>query len=273
MKMTEYPAISKFTADNILLTDGDNGTKKIFVGDAILSALHMTSPQLHRMIFRGKDLGTSLTTKQKARIQDGSFEDLWLGDYWVIDDVTWRIVDFDYWYKTGNVPCRTHHLVIMPDECLDGAPMNNTEDTTKGGYVGSTMYTSNLANVKTMIDSAFGSQVLRHKEYLCNAVSNGRPSAGAWYDSTVELPSECMMYGHMHFSPTPDGSNVPSIYTIDKTQLALFMVCPQFITNGSLYWLRDVVSSTHFALVSQYGSARYQGASEFYAIRPVFAIG
>ena len=86
------------------------------------------------------------------------------------------------------------------------------------------------------------------------AVANGRPSGGAWFDSSIELPNEPMMYGHLHFSPTSDGSTVPSIYTISKTQLALFMVCPRFIVNRSYtQWLRDVVSSASFAGVGGYG--------------------
>ncbi len=272
MKMTEYPAVEKLTSDNILLIDGNNGTKKIFVGDAILAALHLTSAQLHRMIFRGKNLGTSLTSAQKAHIQDGTFEDLWLGDYWVISGKTWRIVDFDYWYNCGDTAFTKHHLVIMPDEVLYSAQMN-TSNITTGGYVGSAMYTSNLANAKTMVNSAFGNAVLTHREYLTNAVSNGRPSGGAWYDSTVELPNECMMYGHPHFSPTSDGSNIPSIYTISKTQLALFMVCPRYITNRSTQWLRDVVSSARFALVNSYGNTASTDASTSRGVRPVFPIG
>lgn len=273
MKMTEYPSIEKFTADNILLTDGDNGTKKIFIGDAILSALHLTSAQLHRMIYRGKNLGTSLTTTQKAHIQDGTFEDLWLGDYWVINSIKWVIVDFDYWYNCGDTAFTKHHLVIMPETALYNAQMN-TSNVTTGGYVGSAMYTTNLANAKTIVNSAFGGAVLTHREYLCNAVTNGKPSGGAWFDSSVELPNECMMYGHLHFSPTSDGSTVPSIYTIGKTQLALFMVRPDAIVNRSHnQWLRDVVSSAYFARVNNYGSPDYSSASNSRGVRPVFPIG
>lgn len=272
MKITEYPSISKFAADNVMLVDGNNGTKKVFIGDAILAALHLTSAELHRMIFRGKNLGGSLTSAQKAAIQNGSFEDLWLGDYWVINGITWRIVDFDYWLHCGDTAFEKHHLVIMPDTCLYNAVMNDSNVTT-GGYVGSKMYTSNLANAKTMANSAFGSAVLSHREYLTNAVTNGRPSGGAWFDSTLELPTESMMYGHPHFSPTSDGSSVPAIYTISKVQLALFMVAPKFITNRASYWLRDVVSSALFARVGDGGEPSSYGASYFYGVRPVFPIG
>ena len=172
---------------------------------------------------------------------------MFLGDYWSIGGRIWRIVDMDYWYNCGDTAFTSHHLVIMPDEALYNAQMNTTNVTT-GGYVGSAMYKSNLANAKTIVNAAFQGSVLTHREYLCNAVANGRPSGGAWFDSSIELPNEPMMYGHPHFSPTSDGSTVPSIYTISKTQLALFMVCPRFIVNRSYnQWLRDVVSSAAFA--------------------------
>lgn len=273
MKMTEYPSIEKFTADNILLTDGDNGTKKIFIGDAILSALHLTSAQLHRMIYRGKNLGTSLTTTQKAHIQDGTFEDLWLGDYWTINGIKWLIADVNYWHGCGDTAFTKPHLVIMPETALYNAQMNASNVTT-GGYVGSEMYKTNLANAKTIINSAFGSAVLTHREYLCNAVTNGKPSGGAWFDSSVELPNECMMYGCSHFSPTSDGSTVPSSYTISKTQLALFMVRPDLIVNRTHnQWLRDVVSSARFAHVGHHGNTACPGASNSHGVRPVFPIG
>ena len=149
----------------------------------------------------------------------------------------------------------------------------NTSNVTTGAYVGSAMYTSNLANAKTMVNSAFGNAVLTHREYLQNAVSNGKPSGGAWYDSSVELPNECMMYGHPHFAPASDGSTVPNLYTISKSQLALFQVCPRFICNRAWFWLRDVVSSAGFAGVSSVGYANCNGASSSFGVRPVFPIG
>ena len=136
------------------------------------------------------------------------------------------------------------------------------------------MYTENLANAKSTISSAFGDMVLTHKEYFTNAVSNGKPSAGAWVDSTVDLMNECMVYGHPHFTPACDGSTVPTLYTIDKTQLSLFALRPQLIVNRSAsYWLRDVVSSAYFAYVNYYGYATSYYAPNSYGVRPAFAIG
>ena len=274
VNLSELTQINELVSGNKLLVGTTDGNKAIAAEDALFAMLDGFAPvELRRVLFRGKNLGTALTAVQKAAIKDGSFKGMFLGDYWSIGGRIWRIVDMDYWYNCGDTAFTSHHLVIMPDEALYNAQMNTTNVTT-GGYVGSAMYKSNLANAKTIVNSAFQGSVLTHREYLCNAVANGRPSGGAWFDSSIELPNEPMMYGHPHFSPTSDGSTVPSIYTISKTQLALFMVCPRFIVNRSYnQWLRDVVSSAVFALVDPDGNADYSHASSSYGVRPVFPVG
>ena len=274
VNLSELTQINELVSGNKLLVGTTDGNKAIAAEDALFAMLDGFAPvELRRVLFRGKNLGTALTAVQKAAIKDGSFKGMFLGDYWSIGGRIWRIVDMDYWYNCGDTAFTSHHLVIMPDEALYNAQMNTTNVTT-GGYVGSAMYKSNLANAKTIVNAAFQGSVLTHREYLCNAVANGRPSGGAWFDSSIELPNEPMMYGHPHFSPTSDGSTVPSIYTISKTQLALFMVCPRFIVNRSYnQWLRDVVSSAAFARVVNYGGTGCYDASGSYGVRPVFPVG
>ena len=274
VNLSELTQIKELVSGYKLLIGTMDGNKAIAAEDALFAMLDSFAPvELRRTIFRGKNLGTALTAAQKAAIKDGSFKGMFLGDYWVIGGRIWRIVDMDYWYNCGDTAFTSHHLVIMPDEALYNAQMNTTNVTT-GGYVGSEMYKNNLANAKTIVNAAFQGSVLTHREYLCNAVANGRPSGGAWFDSSIELPNEPMMYGHPHFSPTSDGSTVPNIYTISKTQLALFMVCPRFIVNRSYnQWLRDVVSSANFAFVDNYGDPNYGSASLSFGVRPVFPVG
>lgn len=274
VNLSELTQINELVSGNKLLVGTTDGNKAIAAEDALFAMLDGFAPvELRRVLFRGKNLGTALTAVQKAAIKDGSFKGMFLGDYWSIGGRIWRIVDMDYWYNCGDTAFTSHHLVIMPDEALYNAQMNTTNVTT-GGYVGSEMYKKNLENAKTIVNAAFQGSVLTHREYLCNAVANGRPSGGAWFDSSIELPNEPMMYGHLHFSPTSDGSTVPAIYTISKTQLALFMVCPRFIVNRSYnQWLRDVVSSASFAIVDGGGYASCGDASGSYGVRPVFPVG
>lgn len=274
VNLSELTQVNALVSGNKLLVGTTEGNKAIAAEDALFAMLDSFAPvELRRVLFRGKNLGTALTAVQKAAIKDGSFKGMFLGDYWSIGGRIWRIVDMDYWYNCGDTAFTSHHLVIMPDEALYNAQMNTTNITT-GGYVGSEMYKKNLANAKTIVNAAFQGSVLTHREHLCNAVANGKQSGGAWFDSSIELPSEIMMYGHIHFGNASDGNTIPNIYTPSKTQLALFMVCPRFITDRShAQWLRDVVSSACFANVGDLGITHCHGASDSFGVRPVFPVG
>lgn len=227
----------------------------------------------HNGIYRGKSLGSSVTQAQWNAISAGTFDDLYIGDYWTIGGVNWRIAAFDYYYNTGDTAFTKHHAVIVPDTSLYTHVMNDTNITT-GAYVGSKMYTEGLDQAKTTINNAFGSShVLSHRIYLSNATSDGRASAGAWTDSTVDLMCEHMVYGSGIFSPVSDGSTVPNNYRVEKSQLPLFAHNPRMIGIRSTWWLRDVITSALFAGVSAAGNASYDNASNADGVRPAFCIG
>lgn len=225
----------------------------------------------HNAIYRGKNLGTSVTAAQYAAIQAGTFEDMYIGDYWTIGGVVYRIAAFDYYLRCGDQDLTTHHVVIVPDSNLCNHVMNDT-DTTEGGYVGSKMYTEGLTQAKTTIKAAFNGHVLNHRIYLTNAVTNGKPSAGAWCDSEVELMNEQMVYGGAIFMPGCDGTTVPKNYRVEKSQLPLFTHRPDLISNRLTFWLRDVVTASRFAYVGYDGFADYDNASGSYGVRPAFSI-
>lgn len=273
VNLSELTQINALTADDKLLIGTAEGNKAIGADDALFAMLDAFIPkEQRRMIYRGKNLGAVVTEEQKANIKNGTFKGFFLGDYWTIGSYTWRIVDFDYWYNCGDTAFTTPHLVIMPDKPLYNAQMNETNITT-GGYTGSLMYTENLDQAKTLAASAFGDLILTHREYLTNAVTDGHASAGAWFDSTLDLPNEIMMYGCHVYAAMNNGTVIPTNYTIGKTQLALFTVVPKLISNRATFWLRDVVSSARFALVHINGYTGYYGASSSLGVRPVFAIG
>lgn len=241
--------------------------------NTILEQLTYDNAGAHNSIYRGKNLGTTVTEEQWEAISSGTFTDLYIGDYWVIGGVNWRIAAFDYYLNCGDTSFTKHHAVIVPDTCLYNAQMNTTNVTT-GAYKGSAMYTANLTQAKSTINSAFGSShVLSHRIYLSNATSNGRASAGEWTDSTVDLMCEHMVYGSGIFSPVSDGSNVPNNYRVEKGQLPLFALEPSRICNRTAWWLRDVITAANFADVANGGDALCGGASYSLGVRPAFCIG
>lgn len=226
----------------------------------------------HNSIYRGKYLGNTYTAAQQAAVAAGTFDDLFIGDYWTINGVNYRIAGFDYYLNNGDTACATHHMIVVPDTCLYTHVMNDS-NTTEGGYYNSKMHTSGLDSAKTTAASAFGaSHILSHREFLCNAVSNGRPSGASWYDCTVELMNEFMVYGHSVFLPGNDGTNVPYNYTVSKGQLPLFAHRHDLICNRATWWLRDIVTAAYFARVGGSGDAACYGASAAHGVRPAIPV-
>lgn len=290
-KVTELTAFTTPTDSCLIPIHDGTGLKKITFANFRAKAVEGTEAKIapllfnnagaHNAIYRGKSLGSTVTTAQYAAIKAGTFDDLYIGDYWTIGGVNYRIAAFDYYLNSGDTSCTTHHVVIVPDTCLYNAQMHNTSsggwesgaaNTTAGGYVGSDMYKSNLEQAKTTIKSAFSGHVLKHRIYLTNAVANGRASGGAWCDSEVDLMCEQMVYGSGIFSPVSDGSNVPSNYRVEKSQLPLFQHEPSRICNRETWWLRDVITASRFAVVDYGGSAYSYDASRSYGVRPVFLL-
>lgn len=290
-KVTELTAFTAPTDSCLIPIHDGTGLKKITFANFRAKAVEGTEAKIapllfnnagaHNAIYRGKSLGSTVTTAQYAAIKAGTFDDLYIGDYWTIGGVNYRIAAFDYYLNSGDTNCTTHHVVIVPDTCLYNAQMHNTSsggwesgaaNTTAGGYVSSDMYKSNLEQAKTTIKSAFSGHVLKHRIYLTNAVANGRASGGAWCDSEVDLMCEQMVYGSGIFSPVSDGSNVPANYRVEKSQLPLFQHEPSRICNRATWWLRDVITASYFAFVGGNGLADYYGASNSYGVRPAFCI-
>ena len=295
-KYTDFDAIAKLEDSAIILAHTGDGIHKItygelkagmkdlfteefagFQGDVeaingVLAKINATGAGAHNSIYRGKYLGNAVTQEQYAAISAGTFDDLYIGDYWTIGGVNYRIAAFDYYYLTGDTSCDKHHVTLVPDANMYTHVMNDTNITT-GAYVGSKMYTEGLTQAKTTINSAFGSaHILNHRQYLQNAVTDGYASGGSWYDSTVELMTEQNVYGGKIFSNIQNGTALANSYTVDKSQYPLFALNPYMISNRQYFWLRDVVSAVDFAAVGYGGDAHCLAASAALGVRPAFSI-
>lgn len=273
-KLTDYSAVTRLTTGNIFVVDGTGGTKKITAPNAAAELAGLVSATEHRNTFRGKALGGTVTQAQKDAISKGTFDDLFIGDYWSINNVNWTIADMDYFYNTGDTNLTKHHLVMVPASNLTAAPMNES-NTTNGGYVKSKMRTETLIgdDVKGKIEAAFPDMLITHKELLVNAVQDGHASGGAWLDAEVELMNEIMVYGCHILTPMSTGTVAAYGYTVAKQQLALFALNPKSVNIRAWYWLRDVRSASTFCAVDDSGAADSGTASYSHGVRPYFLIG
>lgn len=288
MKITEYPKTDKVSKDDVLIVDGTSGTRIVESEDLAirLNESISTDPAIaHRNVFRGKNLGNKFTDEQKAHISDGSFEDLYVGDYWTINDHIWRIVDFNYYimdnpYDTsGGMTIKENHVVVMPDSRLYVEKFVETTDQYSVGYANSYMRSTGLTQAKNIVKQAFGSDcILTGIDYLSTNISGTFPglnNQSAYVkDMTVEIPSVTMLYG---FPSMIGGSGSPAQSGINGEQFALFNLTGNKYINGDSFWFRDATYNYNtFAHLYQNSSGVVTGKTtpktDTDGVRPYFCL-
>lgn len=265
------------------------GTEYVALKNSV-AALIADGAGNHNAHFFDASMG-AFTDAISANIRNGSFKDIFPGKYFTFSNVpytyldandeeqestysgTMRILDLDYFLRCGDSDLGTHHIVVAPDAPMFYVGMND-ENKTEGGYVGSKMRTKHLRRAEAIFKACFGADhLLAHREYLVNAVADGKPSGGTWCDSLVELMDERMVYGSCIFdSGSPNGVLVPNRYSTGNSQLNAFRHAKYLISNRQYYWLRNVVSAAYFANVRMSGNCTCDSASYASGVRPAALI-
>ncbi len=263
-------AVTYTTLKNTLL--GTSGITRLG-GTDVCSAINRLntlsdygSAARHNSIGRGSSLGTSVTSTQWTQIKSGTFQGLYIGDYWTIGGVNYRIAAFDYYLSKKSLS--THHVVIVPDTNLvSNVAMNTTRDAT-GGYYGTSMYTTTIDAARTTVQNAFGSaHILSHDIDISNAASGGVVTG--WQSATVDIA--LMTLANLYGLTT----SVPSASQFideDRQQFPLFFLFPELQTINALYWLRDVMTDSAFVSMGSSAASRRYADSATCGIRPSFCI-
>ncbi len=240
---------------------------------------------LRRNTYRGKDITEYYSDGSLYEmISKGTFDDIYVGDYIVANNVTWLIADIDNYLYSGDQSLTKHHATIIPAEPLMNLGMNKT-DTTEGGYYNSQMAQEtlpNLVNSEGVIGKSFGSHIIEYRNLLTSHVNteavnqSGGRWAGAsdewgWYTRKIDLMSEVNVYGTTVWSSSGFDTG------IDNHQYAIFQLKPEFISSYDKtrfhYWLKNISDVTRFARVSL-GDAYdlWTGPSSPLGVRPRFLI-
>lgn len=207
----------------------------------------------HNGGIRGKNLGSSYTAEQKAAIAAGTFDDIYVGDYWTFGGTVWRVVDIDTFYQHGDPRCTEHHAVIMPDEAL----LNSGFDSSL--YGNDTIATTKLPAEAASLESIIGSYLIA-KKYM---VHKDTSEYYQWVSYKMMMPS------FHNFLGAYDMGNVPGDPARQSMQFALFRYAPWFINTvvGVNYWCMDRYSS-NAARVTHTRVCDWQPYTNSYGVRP-----
>ena len=273
------------TNNDFLMTFNDNSESKTRLRDAFYSLVPDGAPT-HNNVFRGQNLG-ALNATHITNIQNGTFRDMFIGDYFSVNGSNYVIAGINTKHLHGDSGPLGNHLILMPDtfsKLEDGTLMNsdgktthymNDTDTTAGGFAGTKLYQTYMPSIQRRLETDFGSHLLTFREFVSTHVDeNGASDQGKWRDAKLSIPNEVMVYGSALNGNNKNGS----LYNIgdDDVQLPLFRLNPDQLTNNRnvSFWLRDIHSASEFAYAGSYGDANWHGASDAWTgVRAFFLIG
>lgn len=251
----------------------------------------------HNNIFRGDDLfarGYDINDIC-AMIADGSFSDIYIGDYFTLsgdianvpcfveqtsDDGTkslvestqtvtyntkFRIAGLDTYLNTGDTAFTAHHAVIVPDGVIGNNRMNST-NTTSDGYIGSFMFASVLPVYNAHFSAKLNNHLLSHREILSNNVTGNQASGWAWADVKINLMSEPEVCGSNLWGNKYDAG-------VNYRQFPLFRIASKYICDRNWCWLKAIAGGSDFTAMTSNGNTTRNGAGVALSVSPCFCIG
>lgn len=272
------------TNNDFLMTFNDNSESKTKLSDAFYSLVPDGAPT-HNNVFRGSSLG-ALTATHIANIQNGTFHDMFIGDYFSINGSNYVIAGINYKRHHGDNVDLGNHLLLMPSDWSktptqtlspDGKTTHymNDPDTTAGGFAGSKLYKTYLPQIQQKLETDFGTNLMSFRTIVSTHVDDsGAPDQGNWVDAKVGIPNEVMIYGTVLEGNNKNGAwdNIGD----ENSQLPLMRLNdPERCNNhAGAFWLRDIYSASEFAAAFDSGYDSWSGASAAWlGVRAFFLIG
>lgn len=293
-----------------IVHDGEEGTKRIEFAELLAAALgttDLTEAGFHNSIYRGANLkerwgisdDTAIADEVARRIADGSFEDLYVGDYWPAtitteygtETVEIVLAGFDVYM--GSIceyrreedeydPIERHHAVcVTKKQFAKSHRMHQTTPIPSEGYRETEMHTTTLPKYATALNTALNGHMIEicdtyaydRDDSLANANAPDLSGAMTSWDYDSSYPSYLNLLTERELYGAPAYSSGPCEVGFETSQLPLFRLNPALKITGSWYWLKDTASALCFCCCSNYGSANCNGAYFTGGVRPRFLIG
>lgn len=211
----------------------------------------------HNGGIRGQNLGGTYTAEQKTAIANGTFDNIYVGDYWEIYGIKYYIADIDYYLGYGY-PSLTidHHLIMFPDDVLSGQGYSYDNNY----YGSSSIYTTYLPAIASDIENKFGNFLINQSLVLYQ--SGGAPF---WGQAKCVLPSMIQLQGY--------GQTIrPDKVQHKSNQFSFFRYNNALVSASQRYWLRDSNGDGQTAFATPEGSLGFNINSEQYYLRPYFIL-
>lgn len=284
MKISEYPEVTTTQPEDKFIVSTTDGTKSIksenvringipeeftivpFVEDPIV---------LHSSHFRGKNLGNEVTEEQIQAIQNGTFDDLWIGDYWEINNTKWRIADIDFYRQTNS----SHHIVLIPDTYVASVKPSAIGWSSVSTHLAPLMYDYLQNNKNAIVPSAISKymknvEVKRYSESL-NTTATANTINFTRVNTSIFLPEMSNICGS--WTAVSSLKIVPGVSEYNHVgELKLFKLNKSFVKSNQTYQVNLAIihSSTMYNIgVNGYSQLTLGQMTDTLLFRPLVIIG
>lgn len=271
-RIQDYPVVTTLGGSDKFIVDGASGTRSALASEMLFDLVDASGVGvMHNVVYRGKNLGSAMTNAQYNQVKAGTFNDLYLGDYWTISGHNWRIMHFDYFGGSSSVP--GHHIVLMPDDVLGTGSMMST-DVNSSGITGTTWFKTDRITEETAISQAFPSKTISHTRFGSSVTNENGVSSVSTINVTAMLPSEMMVFGSEITSAASSNTEQAiesSTHMLNAIMLNSRLQAPTPVAKA---WLADPAGTTGFAGVSDgtIFATRYPSTTVA-GYRPYFLVG
>lgn len=269
------PAGAKYLLVNHVVKDYSGIDMEIYkrnsLEDIVMGAVKgmFSGASAHNAIYRGRKLGNALTSEMLAGIRDGSFSDLYVGDYIETEDNIYRFMDFDYFLGcvsgVSGGKIEKHHAVLVPDRVMGSSAIDNYPEATQPKETH--MYVNKLPEITQTLKGIFGNDNVAMMDRIIPKTANGEPAGWDWVNVGADLLTEEMVMGHGSWGQWP-GIQIGVL----KGQLAGFRYSHFLMCSNDDYWLRNKRTATNYALISSGGISSSDVGNLQHGVRPFFVI-
>jgi len=279
---TANAILAKTGGSSPLVWDMDEGFKSAI--ESIPGGIEVMTGVGLNGVYRGKDLGTITSANidsfvAEHEIAEGKFTDLYLGDYFVIQDGTynaaWMIAGFDLYYgykKSDTDKIDYHSIIAIPRGPGVTTGRMHSSNSTAGGIANSEINTT-LQSIGQTLRSVLGNHEVDQQAYYSNAVDPNDHGPTGINTGVMSYPALMNIFECYNCSTSFDIGVWAGGFC--KKLLPVFnFVSPGAFGSGE-FWFENAWTDTKFACTrwNGFGLTSANASDTTKWIRPKIAIG
>lgn len=246
LKVTEYGAVNVITNTDEFLIKTANGLKRISYDNIKIEVNKPANIQARKLIYGGRNLGSTITQSMINEINNNNFEQFFLGDYFTdafpqSNDVGKRAViyDFNYYYAVGNMAIGYHLNLLSAGSCRDSRAVFPLVQPYKTSQFVTTYIPEIIKNNSSYLAPWLQTRLKSFDILVASAVENGIATAHEWINTKAAVPSAVELFGFTLNDNAHNPISIPRPFA-----LCSLLGCVVNYGNGN-YWIRDITGESN----------------------------